>query len=394
MQGVHAEVTKLFTRSSQNYIITSRVIQGQRDLRKASPEERQDVIDRWHMTDLDLKGFQIMKRKEKAAQKAPASPYQNQHLDASSGGALSQGSWQSLLSSNEGLARLASRKDGWLRGVAGSPSASSTNLSAKPNTSDDADFEQAIQASVRETSRGNPEEDAAVEAAIRKSVMAVRQQGALPEPVRTDAADLDKKDPAIFDDADYQITDEEYQALIEQAIQQSLAGQSHDDPLPHNTGVAELDGSESRYESSTREKAQPETRGVFGRQDDDGVDDDDNFRRAIEASKSVPARPSGTAPEDDDYERAIAASKADTDRDNAQRTEEDIVMEYVKKQSLAEAEYQRQLQERRGAQSGANAAGADNANDVDEDEDLKRALEESLKMSRGDESGPSHVRES
>lgn len=373
------EVTKMFSRSSQNYIITSRIIQGQRDFRDANPEERADIVARWHGDELDMKGFQSMKRKERTAQKAPASPYQ-QHEGSNT--ALSTGSssgWQSLLSSNDGLARLAARKEGWLRGIAGS--ASSSSLSVRPSTAEDAEYEQAIQASVRETSRGNPEEDAVVEAAIRQSVNAVRRQGSLPEPVRTDAG-LDKKDPTIFEDKEYKITDEEYQALIEQAIQESLASQSHDISLPQESGFVELDGSETVNRAGSSGYHQP---APGGHNHDD--DDDEDFRRAIEESKSLSARPSVSAAEDDEYERAIAASREETDREKSQRTEEDIVMEYVKKQSLAEAEYQRKRQEGQGR---APAANSGQLND-DDDEDLKRALEESLKMSRGDESGPSNA---
>lgn len=379
MQGVHVEVTKMFSRSSQNYIITSRIIQGQRDSRDANPEERADIVARWHGAELDMKGFQSLKRKERIAQKAPASPYQHHEGSNTALSTASSSGWQSLLSSNDGLARLAARKEGWLRGIAGS--ASSSSLSVRPNTAEDAEYEQAIQTSVRETSRGNQEEDAVVEAAIRQSVNAVRRQGALPEPVRTDAG-LDKKDPTIFEDKEYNITDEEYQSLIEQAIQESLASQSHDISLPQESGFVELDGSETVKRARSRNYDQPTP---VGRSQDE--DDDEDFRRAIEESKGLSARPSVSAAEDDEYERAIAASKEETDREKSQQTEEDIVMEYVKRQSLAEAEYQRKRQE---GQAKAPAANAGQSND-DDDEDLKRALEESLKMSRGDDSGPSHA---
>ena len=72
MQGVHAEVNKYFTRSVQNYIINSRVAQGQQDCNKASPEEKADIIYRWNNSKFDLKNFYFMKRKMKAAEKSPA----------------------------------------------------------------------------------------------------------------------------------------------------------------------------------------------------------------------------------------------------------------------------------------------------------------------------------
>lgn len=51
-------------------------------------------------------------------------------------------------------------------------------------------------------------------------------------------------------------------------------------------------------------------------------------------------------------------------------TEEEIVLEYVKKQSLAEEEHRKAMQGKQKAPTG----GAD-----DEDDQLKRAIEESMK---------------
>lgn len=365
----------MFSRSSQNYIITSRIIQGQRDLRSATVEERNDIVARWRGGDLDLKGFQNLKRKEKTAQKAPASPYQSPP-ESSTDVSRGSGGWHSRLSSYDGKAKLGARKDAWLKGL--STTASSSSSFMRPNSAEDAEFEQAIQASVRETSRGNAEEDARVEAAIRQSVMAVRQQGELPNPVPT-SKEKDMKGHNIFEDSEYQITDEEYQALIEQALQESLAGQSSDIPLPQQAGIMELEALPSRP-SAGNDSIQPTSFSGYGHGNDD---EDENFRRAIEESKNPPTMPTRAIADDDEFERAIAASKEDMERQHSQRTEEDIVMEYVKKQSLAEAEYRRQ----QGIGPGKSPA----LGEDDDDEDLKKALEESLKMSRGDNSGPSEM---
>ena len=63
-------------------------------------------------------------------------------------------------------------------------------------------------------------------------------------------------------------------------------------------------------------------------------------------------------------------------RAKANRTEEDIVMEYVKKQSLAEAQFR------------PKGKGKD-SDHADDDEDLKRAIEESMRASgkAGESSG-------
>jgi hypothetical protein len=63
--------------------------------------------------------------------------------------------------------------------------------------------------------------------------------------------------------------------------------------------------------------------------------------------------------------------------DERQRTEEDIVFEYVKKQSLAEEEYRRAKAAGKGKAASGPGEG-DGGGDEEEDEDLRRAMEESL----------------
>jgi hypothetical protein len=244
--------------------------------------------------------------------------------------------------------KLHADKEAWERKNSGTsvPHSKSSGASNTPtHSSEDEEFEKAIQASIQETSRGNAEEDAQVEAAMRESINAVRQRSESDE-----APPLPLKDSSIFKDAEYQITDEEYQALVEQAIQQSLG---NDVALPEYSKMSASGGTDATSGPSAGSTNH----------------DDKELQQAIEASKKQSPPPLPPREEnDEDFERAIAAS-----------TEEDIVMEYVKKQSLAEEEYRQKM-----AQGKASA----NAGD-DDDEELKRAMEESLRMNRGDASGPS-----
>ncbi|KAG5962056.1 hypothetical protein E4U56_003552 [Claviceps arundinis] len=71
MQGVHAEVSKMFLKSFTNYVITSRIVQGDQDRAGAGEEERAEIIIRWNNIKPDLKRFHVLKRSErKKAQKA------------------------------------------------------------------------------------------------------------------------------------------------------------------------------------------------------------------------------------------------------------------------------------------------------------------------------------
>ncbi|POR35790.1 Sterol 3-beta-glucosyltransferase UGT80B1 [Tolypocladium paradoxum] len=371
MQGVHAEVNKYFTRSVHNYIVTSRVVQGQQDFKKATPEERADIIGRWNNSKFDLKNFYLMKRKEKVAEKAPAGPEPDNAAESPFSRPKTSWIYTRHLSSEE-RKKLQIQKDRLKRGYVDTPvpPPSSSSSSARQSLSEDAEYEQAIQASVQETSRGNAEEDATIEAAIRESVKAMRQRGGLPETV----PELPEKNASIFEDEEYQITDEEYQALVEQAIQQSLANMGYAS-APQEDGIMEP------YAVETNRSAHGGGQAPAAYPPHD--EEDAELRRAIEESRRAPALPPR---QDDDGEeqlqRAIAASKAELERQMSQRTEEDIVLEYVKKQSRAEEEYRRQIGKGKGKAS-------DEAHEDEDDEDLKRALEESLRIAKSDESGPS-----
>lgn len=82
---------------------------------------------------------------------------------------------------------------------------------------EDVEVESNIQDSAQAVSRGNAEDDGVIEADIRENTRAERYRAQ-----STGSAGISTKDMFIFDDKSYQITDEEYQNLIEEAIQQSL----------------------------------------------------------------------------------------------------------------------------------------------------------------------------
>ncbi|KAL3958974.1 hypothetical protein ACCO45_007136 [Purpureocillium lilacinum] len=377
MQGVHAELNKQFARSVHNYIITSRVVQGRQDLDKATPEERADIVRRWNNSKFDLKNFYILKRKERVAEKAPAES-ESETASVVSPFSRPKTSWlHTRHMSAEDRKKLQAQKGLLKRGYVDAPvpQPASSSSSTRQSLSDDAEYEQAIRASVQETSHGNAEEDAMIEAAIRESVRVMRQRGGLPETV----PELPEKDigrnPTIFDDEEYQITDEEYQSLIERAIQQSLVNHmSSYTALPQEEGIVELDAVTTNRSAGSGQGAAPYQ---------PTEEEDAELLRAIEESKR---QQTPTQPEDDEeLKRAIEASKEHLEHEASQRTEEEIVLEYVKKQSLAEEEYRRQIGKGKGKAE-------ENPQGDDEDEELKRALEESLRMHRGDESGPSGSR--
>ena len=287
----------------------------------------------------DLKGFYGYKGKQKRDGKAPASD--SAHLGSS------EKDWKGSSS------QTASVTD-------------SGNMGDKKGTQLEADpeLERAIQASVRQTSKGDADEDAAVEEAIRGSIVAMKQQGSMPGILPEKSGQRSGEDPSIFEDEQYRITDEEYQSMVEEAIKKSLAGQFDTDEDSH----------------------MPQSSGFIETKVPEEAEHDAQLRQALEESKNAPTLPPRYEDDnDEDLKRAIEASKAEHGREESQKTEEDIVLQYIKKQSLAEEEYRQQFGHGKGKTVDSEAGKGD-----DNDEEMKRAMEESLRLSKGgDESGPS-----
>ncbi|KAI4264798.1 MAG: hypothetical protein L6R42_000112, partial [Xanthoria sp. 1 TBL-2021] len=183
---------------------------------------------------------------------------------------------------------------------------------------DSATFEEAIQQSVRATSHGNPEEDAMIERAIRASVTELRAA----------AKSGDEK----------QAIQRAIQASIAEATRAREATVTGNDSAPydHNDGL---------HQALQRSVSSPNNQGnsIGGDEDDSGVDtdDDENIRSAIERSQS-------------DYQRSQEVEKQSPHEEgylHKARTEEEIVLEYVKKQSLLEEEHRRSLESKAGGVS-------------------------------------------
>lgn len=368
MQGVYAEIRNQFTRSSLNYIIISRMLEGKEQLRSASGEEQKDIVMRFRARSGELKGFYSLKSKErKSAQDlgVTGDPYRDEDEEASTGGQPPKTGFLNTYNlSFEERKRLHQQKEGWKQKQQPSPDVALPKYST---ALENEEFEAAIRASVAQTSKGNPDEDAKVEQAIRASVLEMRRiaeqsrdfKQPVPDPrdtphqsgtaSRPPPPHLPPRTPSQSDlstDHDLtNITDEEYQSLIEEAVRRSLAAH-------HETGHGE-----------------------------NGEADEEQLARAIEESRLVHVRhdPPQIAIENDDairqaLEESERAHREQQERERSQMTEEEIVLEYVKKQSLAEEEFRR-----KGKGVAAGRQGVQD--DDDEDEEYKRAVEESLRSS-------------
>ncbi|KAL2755788.1 glycosyltransferase family 1 protein [Sodiomyces alcalophilus JCM 7366] len=376
MKGVHASLRNMFGSSVQNYIIASRIMQGDAELKSSTAKEREDVLLAWSRIEVDLKKWRDMKSKDRREQKEGEGQERHERSEREARGevvddvpwpkdqvGLPKTGWKNTrhLSLDQRKA-LHARKKSWDRSHAARRTERSEGISqvasSAPSISiQDQEYERAIRAAVAQTSRGNPEEDARVEEAIRASINLLGGAGrGLPEQGPSSKAD---------DSKDLVMADEEYQKLIEKAIQESLALQTSGGPSNPGSGEGAFEDAEKLIRIPQEPTTSPPPTYDSS--------NDETSKRAAEAS--APQQTGAPGSEDEDFLRAIEESKTayqgQLSREAAAQTEEDVVMEYIKKQSLAEEEFRKRV-----AQGKMEAA-------AEEDEDLKRAIEESLKMSGG-----------
>lgn len=397
MQGAYMALRNRFAKSVENYISTSRVLQGGDEYDAATPEERADIVARWEGIKFDLKNFYALKLKEAKDGKdresrlfaRSESPAPEPHPDIAP--LLSPRSGSESMGRFGADGKRAKGRDLWKR----------SHVDVKVPTAEghpDEELERAIQTSVRETSRGDAEDDARVEMAIRASVNQLQADGGPLAPgADTQAGGSSvEESSAAPREVDLTITDKEYQELIERAIQQSTAG------IGSNPDDEEF---QRALERSRTEVAAPE-------------EQDAELRRAIEESRAAPPLPPREG-EEDELRRAIEASermgREEADRERVARSEEEIVLEYVMKQSLREEEYRRAMRgegevreseerqwggveveprEVEGEEEVGKGKGREEREvEYEEDEEeLRRAMEMSMKAGEqwgGEEPGPS-----
>jgi len=332
--GIHKEVRKLFGSSVLNYIISARTAQGYDHWKTSTQEERLDIINRWneHKSELQSERQRVLEEGPDGQETGHLSPkgfLQTRHLSFEERKKLHEDRQVKREQTKNKTYGEKTTKCPFCRRAAPHKHNEDHHLDDTETSSlsttdvDRAEFEQAIKASVAATSRGNPAEDLMIERAIRASVRelqrpegsALSEQEALDRAIKTSVAEAASERALSSNDGTLSPSDPEFTAILEKSLQQSL----HD----------------SLQRTGPEKPAQidPDT-------------EDEEVKRAIEASKIA-------------HEEHLSRTK----------TEEEIVMEYVKRQSLVEEEHNKSLQKKQSnTQDGA-----------EDDSDLKRALEESLK---------------
>lgn len=320
MQGVYKEMQKAMGSSVQNYIIAARTAQGYEEWNGASAEERSDVVQRWHFVERELKKKKdpdnVVKQIFEDARRKRMECFGKKNNSASS-------------------------------------STQASNTQQAPPTGQDQDaLEDAIRESIRQTSRGNPEEDAAIERAIRVSMAELARNRGTAKPQDDDSEALRKAMAASEQGADQSGGAEDGQDYeLEQALANSLKEQRRQ--------YDEDDDNDAEYQQALEESRLAAS----------------NAGESSSAASRDKGHLGGTTREEFEQSGAGKGEKSQQEQD-----EERIVMEYVKKQSMLEQQHQGG----RGKDSASAGAGSARQEDNDDDdEELRKAMEESLKDQKG-----------
>ena len=306
-KGIYKELRKHLGASDQNYIVAARTAQGYDEWEKSLEDDRLDAVRKWHDIQLELS-------KEKHQVKIHKTPppcrfLKTRHMSHDDGKTIVHGKKARNKFSISNIGDSSSPKIG----AAPAPlQHAQTYPRASSSHSDSAEFEQAIQLSVAATSKGNPEEDDLVEKAIRASVAELQQ--------------------ASKEGDDDKALKRAIQASVAEAARNQKDGKYHSEQLH-----------DALYHSIHQRPALARSPTDIAdlNFDDSGVDtdEDENIKIALESSKKL----HHTRQRDEELERVLDESKKLHELHEKglekQMTEEEIVIEYVKKQSLAEEKY-------------------------------------------------------
>ncbi|XPS92783.1 hypothetical protein M3J09_002162 [Ascochyta lentis] len=303
MKGVHKEVQKLYGNNVQSYIITSRTAQGYEEWLQSSDEEKQDIIVQWKLIQKYLKkkydpdemvrDILEEQRKKKMEDREAGRATSSAHF-SNSADTLAQG------------------PDRDMPTIGNSQSHLRPVNSAPEDPQGAAEMNELIQLLVQQPSHGDAEEDAEVEQAIDEDTSQLQRQRQETMNHQTDQENLRQAMESSEAEAQRHAREAlEYEKQLEQVISQSIREQRHM-------------GGDSGWGSIT------------------GLDDEDDELERDTSRGNMAGKP---------YDRGhlVGTTQSEFETQQQQRqgektaeekTEEQIVLEYIKKQSLLEMHHQ------------------------------------------------------
>lgn len=303
-KGIYKEIQKHLGSSVQNYIVAARTAQGYDDWHKSNREERLDVVKRWHAIQIEIANEKHQARH--GSFHGAQDFIKTQHLNHKEKKRIATEKKEPIKEQKQGKQK--------------ARPAPAPIVPQQIPMPDSGEYEAAIQASIAATSRGNAEEDKMIEQAIRASVVELQKAN---------------KDGDVNDALQRAIKASVAEAARARKAKSAAAqGAVLNDELDHDR---ELEN--TLHRSVTTEERHPLADADF---DDSGVDtdDDENIKAAIHQSTMSPVEP-----KDGDLELALKLSQESygkqAETTNKSMTEEEIVLGYVKRQSLLEEEHKK-----------------------------------------------------
>ena len=363
MKGLYQEMSKSKGSGVQNYIIAARISQGYDESTRISERERADIVSKWKIVKVGMKKKKATgdtmgslhslvndKRLRKDDREkrvtshlnhpeAPPNPSQptsyQRFPDVGQASAFEPGirsnsneqpAWRTQDAAN--LSRTSTAQQQQQDGVF---------LEAQLIAEEEAErreLEAAIAASVAETSRGNTDEDQRIAGAIRASIAELERVPA-DSSVEDEEAALKRAIQASIEEAGRGGATAEEQRVLEETLRQSLLDVSR----------RRQHGSDSEWDSSDTEddadfqRIMAESKELAHLQQ--------NFPQDYQSTAGVQNNGAAGVGEDDELKRVLEESeKAEKERmanADKQKSEDEIVMEYIKKQSLMEEEHRQRL---------------------------------------------------
>jgi hypothetical protein len=338
MKGVHKEVQKLFGSNVQNYIVASRVAQGYDEWLKSSDAERQDVIVQWELIQKHLK------------KKADSDEVERDVLEAQRKKDLEDGEIQHNGARSMSYAQSANNAGSPTQGPI-APSPANMGLEEWLRA---AEISDTTRMSVLEASRGDAE-DADVNRTIQQNRSQLQRQQS--EAANQQAYQKNMRQTMVSSEAEaYLHASEvlEYERQLKRAVAQSLGEQrqrGRDGECESNMGLDDEEDEERERVTRKSEKMV------------------ENAAAVAAGSPDVQQPPLY----DQGYLAGITQSEFEAQQQGQrgektaqEKTEEEIVIEYVKKQSLLEGYHHNKGKDRA------------TATEDEDDEDLQKALKLSM----------------
>ena len=339
MKGVHKEVQNLFGCSVQNYIIASRTAQGYEEWLQSSDAEKQDVIDRWKLIQKYLK-----KRKPEEMMRDILETQRKMSMGGREVRQDREQTAQSVRSADTDASSI--DVESTLLIMSGSQS---SEVSV-----DTAEVDESTRLSFQDISNGDPEEHFNMERPVQKKASKLQRRKQKPVNREADGDVLRQAMPASEDEAQRHAKGASaHGEQMQRALTQNLKEQSRQVSNSSRWATSDLHGDYPEFVETARTSQNIAELSAAANGESSSVQQPPSYD---------PGHLAGTT--QSGFEVQQEGQRGE--KTMQERTEEEIVMNYVKKQSLLEAQH-------RSKGKGRAAALED-----EDDEDLQKVLKASM----------------